>query len=171
MKIIVLIACIAAGGVFAGDTPSWDELAMLYGQSVDSTNMVAFAQRYGLRKHRKFDEGGFTPENNSFSVLFRRNTVDCVILHIKHTWGDKKWTAYDHELPFGLSPTNTLAQVIGKFGTTNAGPETWLISDFKVWPHFQDKTNAIFEVYMWKTRGPNNAVAPTRATEGARGLP
>jgi hypothetical protein len=94
--------------------------------------------------------------------MFGRNTIDCIILRVATaTWGDRNWTSYALELPFGLLATNTLSQVIAKYGVTNAGPETWFIDDYKVWPHFESGTNKISEIYIWRTTNTNHTPEDT----------
>jgi hypothetical protein len=164
MKLITLVTLLFASTVWAaGSHPEWDNLSELYGQRVNSPKFTAFAKQHDLKKSQKFDEGSFTPKHHAFSILFRSNQVDCIILHVADwTWGDEGWIPYDQPLPFGLVKTDTIAQVTAKHGKPDK--HMWFVKKFKVLPHFDKKTGHISEIYIWKKKK-ETPTKPSTATE------
>ena len=69
-------------------------------------------QKHELKEARKGPSGSFTPDNNAYSILYRRNHVKTIILKVTPIPGgyaQDDWRSFSRALPFKLTANDELA--------------------------------------------------------------
>ena len=101
------------------EVPAWGELEKLLGQRFDAAEVTAFAAKYGLKRYYKFDSGGLdNNEGAAFSLLYRSDRINRVIVRMGHATGDPFAAApvYGGAMPGGVVGTDLAADVVRKMG-------------------------------------------------------
>jgi hypothetical protein len=105
---LLLMAVLSITPLLAEDSmvkvqPNLKELCSLFGVDISSPGISGFVKKYSLKKAAKGPSGAYSPEDQAYSVMFRQNKVNTIILQSNQgTWQPDDWGAYT-DLPFGLS--------------------------------------------------------------------
>jgi hypothetical protein len=156
MRILFCVALIfVTSALRAAETaPSWPELESLFGTPVEGPAVKKFTAAHPLTKAAKGDSGSLAPKNQSYSIMFTGNRVDCVILHLGPSpkeYGDSNAVAYESDLPFGLKRLHTRKDVIGLLGEPDTPSGSfWQLNGCEIRVSFSKSTGLIQEVYIWK---------------------
>lgn len=151
--IAALISLAISSGALAADHPELSELTPLLTRPIESDEVQALVKKYHLRKAVKFDSGSFVSEDQAFSLMFRKDLIDNIILQVSpwpKGYGDANWTTYRQPLPANLKPTDGRKEVEAKLGKPT-GADRWVDKDDKtllLWVHFAKKDAAIEEVWV-----------------------
>ena len=66
--------------VFATDHPELSELTPLLTRPNSSDEVQALVKKYQLKKIYKFASGSFTSEDQAYTLMFRENRINAIIL-------------------------------------------------------------------------------------------
>jgi hypothetical protein len=116
--LLLFTAGMLCAAVPAPDHPDWRTLDALFGQPIDSTLVQAVGKKHSLAQGQKFDSGELRPADNAYTILYRENRVECIILRLWSApgYGDPGWKFYAPVLPFGLKATDDLDAMEKKLG-------------------------------------------------------
>jgi hypothetical protein len=139
----------------AGETPQWPDFDSLFGHTGDSVPVGQFLKRFNLKLGQAKSEHEIVGPHNSYSVMFRNERVECIIL-ITKSW---RWpegdlvAAYGGKLPFGLQPSDKPADMYRRFGKESGkkGTYIWDYQGHRIMPVFSDKNqnSTVEQVYIW----------------------
>lgn len=156
MRIFFCVALVFVTSVLraAERAPSWSELESLFGTPVEGPAVQKFAASHPLDKAAKGDSGSLTPKNQSYSIMFTGNRVDCVILHVgpwPKEYGEPNWVGFENDLPFGLKRLHTRKDVIAVLGEPDTlSGNFWQMNGCELRISFSKSTGLMQEVYVWK---------------------
>jgi len=149
-----LIILVAFNSALADEYPAWPELAPLFGKQKDSIQVRMFATKWKLKEHTKGPSGGFTPENHSYSLLYRQNEIVTIILDVLPPpvgYGEESWTAYKSTLPFGIKTTDRPKEFTELFGEpVSKKGATWEHDGYRIWALFSKENGKLSELYISK---------------------
>ncbi len=132
--------------------PQWSELANLFGKEKDSPEVAALVRMEMLGETTKGPSGNFTPDDYSYSLLYRENKIETIVLKVTpppQGYAQENWRSYAQPLPGGLAADDGRAEVVKKLGEpTRPGGDTWLLMDWELWVHFNQEESAISELYV-----------------------
>ena len=136
----------------AAKHPTLEELTSLLSLEIESDEVQSLVKKYQLQQSQKFDEGELNAEDHAFTLMFRANRVDNVILQAS-PWSDlhsdPNWSIYSHSLPNGLLATDGQKEVESKLGKpTKVNGDRWKDDKFELWVHFEEDGNAIRSVWV-----------------------
>lgn len=138
----------------AETTPSWAELESLFGTPVEGPVLKKFAASHLLTRAAKGDSGSLTPKNQSYSIMFTGNRVDCVVLHVgpwPKNYGESSWTGFENDLPFGLKRLHSRKDVVALLGESDTlSGNFWQMNGCELRISFSKSTGLIQEIYIWK---------------------
>ena len=156
MRCLYLLAALPAfalsSSALAADQPALSELTSLLTQSVASDAVQALVKKYDLREGHKFDSGSFTAKDEAYTLMFRHNRIDAVILRAS-PWpkgsADANWTTYSNPLPRNLKATDSRKDVEKKLGKpTKPDSDRWTDKTAELWIHFDERGDSIEEVWV-----------------------
>jgi hypothetical protein len=149
---LVLLVSACCSVVHAIDHPAWDSLAKLYDLPKDSKEVTSFVRAHGLSGVSKGPSGSFSADDQSYSLLYRRNQICTIKLRVStypDGYGEKHWKPYSGTLPGKLSPHDGRANVIKKLGATvQSRNNTWRCGTLYIWVHFDSKQESIDELFI-----------------------
>ncbi|QQL44061.1 hypothetical protein [Sulfuriroseicoccus oceanibius] len=156
--LIALLMLVAFNSALADEYPAWPELAPLFGKEKDSIQVKVFVTKWKLKEHTKGSSGGFTPENHSYSLLYRQNEIVTIILNVLPPpagYGEESWTAYKPTLPFGIKQTDKPEELTERFGepVSKIGT-TWEHDGYQIWALFRKENGDLSELYISKISEP-----------------
>ena len=68
-------------------------------------------------------------------------------------YGEKHWTEYKQDLPFGIRPTDMAEQLSERFGkSTSKKGTTWEHNGFRIWAIFSKSSGKLSELYIRKLK-------------------
>ena len=112
----ILLLSVFANPICADDTlPTVIELKAFLGVAIDDPEFVKFAKDNNLKKAYKFDEGTFSPEDSSFSLLYRKDKIEKILLSVRRP-GESELKTYTAELPSKIAADDGLEKVIERCG-------------------------------------------------------
>lgn len=149
---LILIAVVSISHVHEDDCIEWASLAKLFNQPKDSAEVASFVETHGLRESTKGPSGSFTPHDHSYSILYRENRVDTIVLRVSpfpKEHSEKHWRPYTRKLPGKLSPRDGRAAVVERLGDpVKSRRSTWIHRGVYIWVHFDEKQNSIDELFV-----------------------
>jgi len=140
----------------AAEHPDWKQLQQLLGKPIAAQEVVDFVKTHELKRIAKGDSGAFTAPHQSYSVMFRQNTVGTIVIQASpwpKGYGDADWTAYARPLPASLTPADGRKAVERKLGSPiDPGGDQWIHDELTIWVFFNKDESAIGGVYVWRTK-------------------
>jgi hypothetical protein len=134
------------------DHPALTELTPLLTLHIDSKEVQAVAKKYDLQKGYKFDQGSFTARDEAFTLMYRRDRIESIILRAapwSKSESDPGWTTYSKALPHDLKATDARQDVEKKLGQpTKPGGDRWSDGKFELWVHFGPKDASIEAIWI-----------------------
>ena len=94
---LLLILTTLVCQVHEEDGVHWATLAKLFNQPKDSPEVARFVEIHGLRESTKGPSGSFTPDDHSYSILYRANRVDTIVFRVSPVLKEhreKHWRRY-----------------------------------------------------------------------------
>ena len=156
MNYRLLVAFLLPTLGMAAEQPDWKELQQLLGKPIASKEVVDFVKTYELKERAKGNSGSFRAPHESYSVMFRQDTVDTIVLHASpwpKGFGDADWTPYAKPLLAGLTPVDGRKEVERKLGApTKPGGDWWIHGELTIWVIFNKQESSIDELYIWRTK-------------------
>jgi hypothetical protein len=160
ISIAAVILSSMAATPAAPKQPEYKELIALLGKHYESKEVKAFATRNNLSRIIKFEEGSFSPPDESFRVWFNDGKISRVILKLSlgpKNPETKDWKVYSQPLPAGLSPGDSREKVIKKLGEptpgnprTDEGKSTWVAEGLNIWIAFNEDGSRIDQLFLKK---------------------
>jgi len=156
---LTLLISMATVPAHAGVNPTWDELNYLIGKMITSEDVKQFVEAHNLSKSAKGDSGSFTPNNNSYSVMFDGDRVSTIILNVApwpNNFGDAYWKSFDGDLPAKIQRDHIKPDFIKMFGESHTPQgDAWITDGLEIWVHF-NKEGAISSLYVSQASATNN---------------
>ena len=143
--------------VFATDHPELSELTPLLTRPNSSDEVQALVKKFQLKKIYKFASGSFTSEDQAYTLMFRENRINAIILRTSpwpKGFGEANWATHSHPLPRNLKATDCRKDVEDKFGKPNKpGGDRWTDETRELWVHFGENDADIEAVWVSAPRG------------------
>jgi hypothetical protein len=161
MRTLILLAILLVPSwSWAGEVPQWKDFDGLFHQDADSALVRGFLNKFNLRVGQSKGEHEITDPYHSFTVMFRKGAVDCIVL--RATGGNMEDTvqlAYAGELPFGIKPDDTPKMISERLGTPELLPgQMWKYKNYKIAPVYlyKGQSGPLDQVYIWKPLAPDS---------------
>lgn len=154
MKHLSIIIFLLPALGWAAEQAEWKQLQQLLGKSITAKEVVDFVKTNELEKTDKGGSGSFAERRQSYSVMFRRDSVSTIVIQASPRpkgYGDPGWTHYAKPLPAGLAPSDDRKAVERKLGSSMGG-DWWKHGELTIWVHFNKQESAIDELYVWRTK-------------------